>query len=294
MVVRLALIALFAFQMFALDTSGAARADESKTLDLATKLDSLLSQTEGLLSVVVLDPGADFAYRWNERQPFEMASLFKLAVLVEAYRRASLDPAFFALTVPVARPSVASGVVVTEYAPMRVPEALERMITWSENSPAYALAQACGAQRIERTLRDLGLRDTALGAFREPAASNVTSAEDVAELLLAMLDGRVVSPDASAEMLLLLGRQHVNDRLSRGMRASARFAHKTGNSAGVIHDAGVAWTSFGPRVVVVLTSGVEAPTAYALMRDIGQAVDTLPAPSPLTTHLAEGWAAAGR
>lgn len=79
-------------------------------------------------------------------------------------------------------------------------------------------------------------------------------------------------------MLALLARQHINDRLSLGLPAGARFAHKTGNSAGAIHDAGAMWTPWGPRVVAVLTDGLDWRGAYALMREIGAAVYEAPMP----------------
>ena len=59
-------------------------------------------------------------------------------------------------------------------------------------------------------------------------------------------------------MLELLKRQRVSDRLSIGLPEGTVMAHKTGNLANEAHDAGVIWTPFGPRIVVVLTSGWSA------------------------------------
>ena len=76
----------------------------------------------------------------------------------------------------------------------------------------------------------------------------------MARLFLALLRGAVVSSDASAEMIGVLDRQRINDRLSTGLPDGTRFSHKTGDLDGVVHDAGIVWTASGPRVVVVLTA----------------------------------------
>ncbi|MGA7671464.1 MAG: serine hydrolase [Nitrolancea sp.] len=88
-------------------------------------------------------------------------------------------------------------------------------------------------------------------------AYNVTTPDDVATLFEMLVDGTVVSADASAEMLDLLSEQQINDRLPAGVPDGTRVAHKTGDLDNSVHDVGVIYAPNGPIVVVVLSDEVE-------------------------------------
>ncbi|MBX6343006.1 MAG: serine hydrolase, partial [Thermomicrobiaceae bacterium] len=92
-------------------------------------------------------------------------------------------------------------------------------------------------------------------------AYNVTSPVDMAHLFEALLVGKVVSRRASAEMLDLLAQQQINDRLPALLPPGTRVAHKTGNLATVVHDAGVIYAPRGPIVVVVMSEDVQSEAA---------------------------------
>src|SRR5207247_2412557 len=64
---------------------------------------------------------------------------------------------------------------------------------------------------------------------------------------------QLVSPAASDRMLARLGRQKINNRLPAQLPENVLVAHKTGNLAGLVHDAGIIYTKSGPRVVVTMT-----------------------------------------
>jgi beta-lactamase class A len=64
--------------------------------------------------------------------------------------------------------------------------------------------------------------------------------------------GQAVSPGASSEMLHLLARQRVNDRIPRLLPAGTIVAHKTGNLPGVVNDVGIVYGADLTYIVVVL------------------------------------------
>lgn len=142
---------------------------------------------------------------------------------------------------------------------LTIRDAVERMITISDNSPALALLRLLDPHRINTTLAGLGLADTRLNTSlpeeERTASFNTTSARDIAALFAGLVRGTVVGPAQSREMLAVLGRQQINDRLPAGLPAGAAIAHKTGDLPGIAHDAGVLTTPSGPRVVVMLTRG---------------------------------------
>lgn len=221
---------------------------------LDRELDKALTAFPGTAALIVSDPASGFRYAHNADMQFFSASLYKLAIMVEAYRQAaagtlSLDDTVIGVTELDLSPE--DGWFVDAGTDLSVREALEWTIAWSDNSTALALLRTLDVVNVNATLAALGLTRTWL----DHENGNLTTAGDLERLFALLLRGKVVSPTASAEMLQLLTRQHVSDRLSTGLPEGTVMAHKTGNLAHEAHDAGVIWTPFGPRIVVVLTSG---------------------------------------
>lgn len=226
---------------------------------LGAAVASAIAAFPGTASVIVADPATGAAYRSAPADVFPSASLYKLAVLVEAYRQAaagsiSLDQQ----TVTINDDDLVDGGVETDSGTtLTVGDAIERMITVSDNSCAHALLQLLDTHNVNATALSLGLSDTrintALPEDERTADHNTTSARDLERLFTGLIQGTIVSADASRAMLDLLGRQQINDRLPTGLPAGTPIAHKTGNLDGIAHDAGVITTPFGPRVVVMLT-----------------------------------------
>lgn len=243
-----------------LGVSAPASADPvASPLDAA--VESALASFSGNVAVVVADPVRGTTYEHGTDRVFASASLYKLAVMVEAYRQAaagglSLDDS----TVTIEdEDMVDDGVETDSGTTLSVRDALGRMITVSDNSCARALLRLLDIHQVNATAQALGLTatriNTGLPDAERTADENTTSARDMERLFTGLVRGTVVSPAASAEMLAVLGRQQINDRLPSGLPDGTPIAHKTGNLESVAHDAGVITTPFGPRVVVVLTDG---------------------------------------
>lgn len=227
--------------------------------DLGARLEADSVAFNGAAGIAVADAATGFFYGHDADRVFPSASLYKLGVMVEAYRAAaagqlSLD----ATTITIVPDDLTDdGYYTPEGVTLTVREAIERMITISDNSPAIALVALLGASTIDATVASIGLTDTRLNFYRTTDRTgdyNTTTARDMIRLFVGLVKGTVISPAASAEMLGVLGRQQVNDRLSTGFPSGTRFSHKTGDLDGVMHDAGVVWTATGPRVVVALTA----------------------------------------
>jgi len=227
---------------------------------LRDSLDSAVTEFNGTAAVVVSGVDTNFRYAKNDDVVFPSASLYKLEVMVEAYRqvaagRISLDDTTVTVNwddMSVDPSDTLPGTTLS------VRDAIERMITISDNGPAHALTRLLDPHNVNATTLSVGMKDTrinaALPADEQLAEDNTTSARDMERLFSGLATGKIVSPDASAEMLAVLFRQQLNDRLPSGLPADAAIAHKTGDLIQVAHDAGLLLTPFGPRVVVVLTS----------------------------------------
>ena len=241
-----------AFALLVALPAGAAAGGTGQPLD--RQLDTAFNAFPATAAVIVSDPASGFRYARNADMQFFSASLYKLALLVEAYRQAaagelSLDDTMIGVT-DLDLPAD-DGWYVDAGTELNVRDALEWTIAWSDNSTALALLRTLDVVNVNATLATLGLTRT----WVDQENGNLTTAADLERLFGLLLRGKVVSPTASAEMLELLKRQHVSDRFNTGLPEGTVLAHKTGNLANEAHDAGVIWTPYGPRIVVVLTAG---------------------------------------
>jgi beta-lactamase class A len=107
-------------------------------------------------------------------------------------------------------------------------------------------------------------------AFVDEFTPNITTAADIGWLYAQLLQGLVVSPEASAEMLALLTDQQVNDRLPAHLPEGTVVAHKTGNLDGIVHDAGVIYAPAQEVIVVVLSDEVNPDEAIEFIAWLGE------------------------
>ena len=93
------------------------------------------------------------------------------------------------------------------------------MIILSDNTATNILIRRIGMEKINARMRELGLKVTALNRllFDSEAASrgieNYICAKEIGFLLQQMYAGKLVSPQASAEMLRILKNQRLNGKM---------------------------------------------------------------------------------
>jgi beta-lactamase class A len=266
-----------------LSSAGPVAADGGGATPAAAAADAALIAFSGTAGVAIADPGTGAAYEREPARIFPAASLYKLLVLAEVYRRSAAgDLSLDETTITIADEDLIDGGDETESGvTLTVRETVERMITASDNSCAHALLRLVGIRRVNATAADLGMRDsvinTDLPVEERTANFNTTSVRDMEHLFVGLQNGTVVSPTASAEMLAVLSRQQINDRLPTGVPGGTPIAHKTGNLDSIAHDAGVIATPFGPRVAIVLTADyAEYADVVTLAGAIAHAAYTLP------------------
>lgn len=191
---------------------------------------------------VLIDPDGEY----------QAASLFKLSVMYEVYRQRDRGLVSFGEYIALTPRHVAYDLGTLDRSvgdTIRIDEALERMVTISDNSSAVLLTDRVGARVINQELRGLGMEHTRL-----IADDLVTSPGDMLTFLEMLALGKAVSPSASAEMVSLMARQRVNDRIPRHLPTTATVAHKTGNLPGVVHDVGIV---YGPEATFIIAILVE-------------------------------------
>ena len=157
-------------------------------------------------------------------------------------------------------------------------ELLRRMITRSSNLATNELIALVGASNVTATARSLGAVNTHVlrGVEDQKAFDagliNTTTAADLAVLMNAIEDGKVLSSSMSAEMRDILLAQEENGKIPAGLPPGTRVAHKTGEITAVSHDAAIVYPNGRkPYILVVLTRGIkDSMQSAALIADISR------------------------
>lgn len=263
--------------------------------ELAALVTERLAGHSGKFGVAIKDLETGRGVLIDPDGEYQAASLFKLWVMYEVFKQRELGAVSFgeALVLTDRHVSYDLGTLDRPVgSTIELGEALERMITISDNSSAILLTDRVGALNINQDLRGLGLAHTRL--FLDDL---VTSPLDALVFLEMLARGEGVSPRASAEMLQLLSRQRVNDRIPRLLPPGTIVAHKTGNLAGVINDVGVVYAPGVAFIIAVLTdqatdeakaagaTAALAATAYEHFQAVGQGGTAVrfPAGEPIPT-----------
>jgi beta-lactamase class A len=224
---------------------------------LVTRLDAVLAGLDGHVSLAIKDLGSGRGAVLEGDRELPAASLYKLPILYTVFDAGlSLSEAL-----PITEDARAYDTGTMELGvgeSLTVAEALERMITLSDNTSAVMLGSRVGGPRINGTLAALGMDTTHYSLERM-----TTSALDMLHLLDLMARGRAVSPAASADMVHLLLRQRVNDRLPRLVPDDVQVAHKTGNLPGTVNDVGLLYSPSSTVAIAALVSDTTDETAAA-------------------------------
>ena len=214
---------------------------------------------------------------YNADMPMLPASVIKIPVMVEAFRcfeSGELDPAATHILKDEERmPSCGclnrlhAGIEVT----MR--DLVELMIILSDNTATNILIDILGIDRINATLRSLGIEISTIrrklfdreGHLR--GIENTVTARDMGKLLKMMYRGELISAKASEAMLDILEAQRLNSKFpfflkSRGIAV----AHKTGEDDGITNDVGIIYAE-NPFVLCMLSNETEVPLFEQLMQD---------------------------
>jgi beta-lactamase class A len=221
--------------------------------EVVHRLDALVAAFPGRAGVWIADRASTTPlYSHDANTNVTTASLYKLGVLMEAERRVDSGQLRYRDLITIGEDDVTdegSGYEVG--AVLSVDDALEAMITLSDNGAALALWHLFGGDTIDATLARAGMPD--FHVTFDSAGNTVATPRAIGTFFGLLARKELVSAAASERMLARLKRQTINDRLPAALPKQTVVAHKTGNLEGLIHDAGFIFTPTGERIVVVMT-----------------------------------------
>ena len=230
-----------------------------------TDIEQLARDFTGSAHVAVVDLESGERCDVDAATPVRTASLYKLFVMLEVFDEVDRGAlSFDDLLVIEPRHTIDDPL---EYrAPfartVSIGEAVDLMITVSDNGSAVALMERLSYDRVATIASRFGFPGTTLAED-----TYETTAEDVARFFERLYAGELVNPLASGRMLEILRRQQIQTMLPVGLPPGTTIAHKTGNLDYVAHDAGLVTAPGGSYVVVALTEadpfpGIEASYTF--------------------------------
>lgn len=216
-------------------------------------------------SIVIKNFKTNEEYSFNEDFEFNSASLYKLwvfAVAMQAIQDGEIeseeliagDKNKFDETLGLITPEPTSENAPEEnitpepvYISMKTSDAIEKMITESDNYAALLLTQKLGYKNIDSFLKEYGLEDS---NFESPPK---TTAGDIALYYEMLYKGEIIDRKSSDEMIEILKDQTFNDRIPKYLPEEISIAHKTGELFGAKHDTGIVFNEKGDYMIVVLS-----------------------------------------
>ncbi|MFN0074103.1 MAG: serine hydrolase [Chloroflexota bacterium] len=238
-------------------------------LALAEAIQREIGGSSGRFGIAIKDLGSGQTLVMNDKMSFSAASLFKLPVMYEVFRQRQIGNINFDAEL-VVTDAVAQYDLGTLAWPVgtrvTVGTALERMITASDNVSAVMLLSLVGANQINQEMAALGLESTSIGGSRL-----TTSARDMMTLMEMITTGKAIDEKTSAEMLHLMRRQLVRNRIPALLPPETPVGNKTGNWEEFAHDVGMVFSPRSTFAIAVLTQGAgEADSAHATIARIAR------------------------
>ena len=264
-----------------------------------TSLESYITQFPGkTIAVAVQELETGAFIHINADESFHPASTMKVPVMMEVFHQASqgLFSLNDLLKIVNSFTSIADGSkysldIIDDsetslYARISESESLQEltrlMIVRSSNLATNILIEKVGVQPINAFLQELGIQGVTVArgiedkaAFRLGINSSAT-ARGLTQMMTLIAEGKVVSKEASQQMIEIMLGQEFNESIPALLPKSVKVAHKTGWTGEFYHDTGIIFSeSRKPYAISILTHGFpenNEEEAHACMAEISKMV----------------------
>lgn len=281
---RLSFPLAVAVALAGLPVGGGGAAAVAPQATLQAQIDQLAQTFPGGASIWVGDPTvAQPLYSRDVDHDVITASLYKLAVLLEAEHQVDLGHLSYSDVITIDPEDIAAdGSYEAPGTELTLNEALEAMITVSDNGTALHLRRMLGPANIDAFLDKSGIKGFHVALNDDE--DNVATARAVGTFFTLLANKKLVSTAASDRMLKRLERQEINDRIPAQLPEGTVVAHKTGNLIGAVHDAGIIFTPRGQRVLVAMTWDADDDSANAFIAHLASALYASVSAPPATPY----------
>lgn len=218
--------------------------------------------------------------KYNEEEPMLSTSLIKLPILVECFNQIkngiiNKDDIFITKESEKV-PSCGALNYMKENLKVTLEDLYTLMIILSDNYATNILIDKLGIDNINKTIKEIGLRNTILNRKMfdskkaELGLENYTSSQDMAYLLEKIYNKELIDEQYSEEMINIMKNQRLNGKIPfflQSLNPKVEIAHKTGEDNNTTHDVGIVFAK-EPFIVCFCGNNVNVPQYERLMQDI--------------------------
>lgn len=136
------------------------------------------------------------------------------------------------------------------------------MITWSSNLATNILMDKVGTKNIDTFIKELDIKDVNIMRLIEDVKAyrlgmnNTFSACATTQLMKKIAEGKIVSKEASDEMIEVMLGQEFNESIPALLPKHVKVAHKTGWTGEFFHDTGIVFSpNRKPYAITLFTNG---------------------------------------
>lgn len=236
---------------------------------------------EGKIGICYIDIHTKASFTAGNCDVFPASGIIKLLTLIEAFKRLNegqiskndtyiLKPGDY----PKIRERSFSALEhIHVGAEVTVEDLYKLNVIISDNMAFNILLRMFGKDAVNDTLQEFGFRKTrinrAINDYAEMAKGvrNFVSVQEMANLLLRMYEGQIISNAASKEMLDILCEHQKTSPLTYNFLENMRIAHQSGYDDNEIHDMGIVYGD-NPFILCMASSVPNIKNAESVMRDI--------------------------
>jgi beta-lactamase class A len=257
-----------------------------------TATNDLLGEQSGVYGFVVMEASGHIVSSYNSRTPFVTASTYKVVLMADILKRIEkgelsldqqiwLDPALF---------DKSGGDMYFLWSDANTSKPISELLyavgAWSSNVSALTLLTLTTPDALNETAHEIGMEQTYLFAnptelpywppqpgvdssqedidaamayildsYAEEGWVNLTTPYDMATYNLGLINGTVVSPWVSEQIVDILLDNAIRDRLPAYLW-DIPVADKPGNLVGVVNDTGILFLDSGARAVAAYSEAV--------------------------------------
>jgi beta-lactamase class A len=231
----------------------------TNSIALAAIVQKRLKDTSGDYSITIKNLKTGEFYNYNEKKIYNTASLYKIWVMAVVYQqiqkgalkesdilseKASILNTIF--DIPEEQAEQSEGTIT-----FRVDQALEQMITLSDNSSALLLTEKITKPAVKNFLKTYQFTQS-IGGEKGKIPTSTTA--DISLFFEKLYSGHLANSLYTNKMIAILKKQHLNTVIPKYLPTQTAVAHKTGEMEKVDHDGGIVYTPFGNYIIVMMSS----------------------------------------
>jgi beta-lactamase class A len=226
---------------------------------LTSTIKALIAETPELTSAVMVVNAETGAYvDIDSTLGIPAASTIKVPILVAFFQDVDAGKIRLNEALTMRADLIATGSGEMQYQPAGTKftawETAVNMIVISDNTATNMLIDRLGGLEVlSQRFKQWGMTTTAMRSLLpDLSGTNTTSARDLADLMLQINQGKLVSPRSRDRILSIMQRTRNNSLLPQGIGKDALISHKTGDIGSMVGDVGIVDMPNGKRYVVAV------------------------------------------